>query len=120
MPNITFIVVRTQFEGIHWYPNAPDEVDFLKNPHRHMFHVEVEIEVFHDDRELEFILVKRELDKFLKSIKAINSGSCEIIAEMIQTFLKAQYPYYSMNGTDRCVNVKVFEDGENGAYVKEI
>lgn len=121
MPNMKFIIVKTQFEGIHCYPDAPKEVAFLKNYHRHMFHVEVEIEVFHDDRELEFIMVKRALDKFLKSIKAINSGSCEMIAEMIQSFIKAQYPMFGhTDRTERFVNVKVFEDGENGAYIKEI
>ena len=39
------IVVRTSFEGIHQYTNAPEEVDFLRHPHRHMFYVEAEIEV---------------------------------------------------------------------------
>jgi len=121
MPNIKFIIVRTQFEGIHCYPNAPEEVAFLKNPHRHMFHVEAEIEVFHDDRELEFIIVKRKLDEFLASFKDINSGSCEMIACKIQSFIKKTYPYYNnMGKTERYVNVKVFEDGENGAYIKEI
>jgi hypothetical protein len=121
MPNIKFIIVKTQFEGIHCYPNAPEEVAFLKNPHRHMFHVEAEIEVFHDDRELEFIMVKRELDKFLASFKDINSGSCEMIACKIQSFIKTHYPTYNPpDRKSRYVNVKVFEDGENGAYIKEL
>lgn len=117
MPNMQFIIVRTQFEGIHCYPAAPEEVAFLRHPHRHMFHVEVEIEVFHDDRELEFIMVKRDLDKFLQSIKAVLTASCEMIACKIQSYIKEQYPSGSHS---RFVNVKVFEDGENGAYIIEI
>ena len=39
------IWVTFQKEGIHKYPDAPDEVDFLRYPHRHMFHFKVQIEV---------------------------------------------------------------------------
>ena len=53
------IWVTFQKEGIHKYPDAPEGVEFLKYPHRHMFKFRVAIQVFHDDRELEFILFKR-------------------------------------------------------------
>ena len=43
------IWVTFQKEGIHKYPDAPDEVDFLRYPHRHMFHFKVQIEVYNDD-----------------------------------------------------------------------
>jgi len=39
--------ITTQFEGIHKYPNAPDEMAFLRFDHRHIFHVTVWIEQFH-------------------------------------------------------------------------
>ena len=48
------IFVTFQKEGIHKYPNAPDGVEFLQYPHRHMFHFRVEIDVFHNDRDIEF------------------------------------------------------------------
>lgn len=119
--NKTFIIVKTQFEGMHCYPNAPEEVAFLKNPHRHMFHVEAEIEVFHEDRELEFILVKRDLNKWLASIQLENC-SCETIAKVLQDYLKERYPVPAELNLDRTryVNVKVFEDNENGAYLREL
>ena len=63
------IFVRFQKEGIHKYPAAAtdpnlatgDEYDvsFLATPHRHIFHFEVTIEVFHNDRDIEFIQFKR-------------------------------------------------------------
>ena len=31
------------------------DVSFLGTPHRHIFHFKVYIEVFHDDRDIEFI-----------------------------------------------------------------
>jgi len=61
--------VRFQKEGIHKYPVAltdpalatGDEYDvsFLGYPHRHIFHFRVWIDVFHNDRDIEFIQFKR-------------------------------------------------------------
>ena len=66
----TFIKVRTEFEGFHYYPNAGSidpRIQFLENEHRHMFKVDVKISVTHLDRELEFFLVKWALQEFIKS-----------------------------------------------------
>ena len=59
------IWVTFRKEGIHKYPAALDDpklatgddmdVSFLGYPHRHIFHFRVRIEVFHDDRDIEFI-----------------------------------------------------------------
>ena len=67
------IWVTFQKEGIHKYPAALDDpklatgdwddVSFLGYPHRHMFHFRVSIEVFHDDREIEFIQFSRWLQR---------------------------------------------------------
>ena len=116
----TGIIVTTQFEGIHYYTNAPEEVSFLRNSHRHIFHVKAEIEVFHDDRELEFILVKRAINEYLKDYATnLNYKSCEMIAKMIQDFIKQKYPTPKHLERDRFVNVEVWEDGENGAFIRE-
>ena len=65
MKRDTWIYVTFQQEGIHKYPAALTDpkladVSFLGYPHRHMFHFKVHLEVFHDDRDVEFILFKRE------------------------------------------------------------
>ena len=117
--NKTFIIVRTQFEGIHYYVNALEEVMFLRCPHRHIFYVEAEIEVFHNDRELEFIIVKRDLEKYLKELD-VSYHSCEQIAELIQTYLKNRWPTPENIKRERLVSVKVFEDNENGVYLKDM
>lgn len=114
-----FINVSMQKEFIHQYLDAPEEVLFLRNPHRHILHITVEIEVFHDDRELEFILVKRDLEKFLDSqqLTAVSIRSCEMIGLSILTYVQAKY------GANRDVNIGVSEDGENGSilkYTKEV
>ena len=63
------IWVTFRKEGIHKYPAALDDpklatgdeydVSFLGHPHRHIFHFKVAIQVFHDDRDIEFIQFKR-------------------------------------------------------------
>ena len=46
----TSIKIRTQFEFVHCWKDAPEEVQFLRYLHRHDFLVSCEIEVFPNDR----------------------------------------------------------------------
>ena len=104
-----FIWVTFQKEGIHKYPDAPEGVEFLKYPHRHIFHFKVELEVFHDDRDVEFILFKRELEKlFTDGTVQLDYKSCEMIADDLAFYIQAKYP-------KRDLVITVSEDGENGA-----
>jgi len=111
----SFIKVRTQFEGFHFYPNAGEidpRIKFLEEEHRHMFKVEVKISVTHDDRELEFFLVKWALNDFIDSGK-MNHMSCEMIARrIIEEHLIPSY------GDDRYYEVVVSEDGESDGIVE--
>lgn len=118
----TSIWVTFQKEGIHKYPAAAtdpnlSEVSFLAHPHRHMFHFRVELEVFHDDRDVEFILLKRELEGLYTSgTLQLNNMSCEMIARELLQYIKTYYP-----GRDSTIQVS--EDNENGCtlvYVKEM
>lgn len=110
------IVVRAFVEGLHRWVEAPDEVAFLRNPHRHVFHVTLTIHVNHDDRELEFILVKRALEAHLAPIAkaaragAVSNNSCEHIAGYVLAWATTTFGERGM----RC---EVSEDGENGAVV---
>ena len=110
----TFISVKLQREFVHSYPDAPEEVSFLRESHRHMLHIQAEIEVFSDDRELEFIIVKRDLDSFLDTLNLTTSSkrSCEMVGRLILNYLTEEY------GENRDVNITVSEDGENGAIIK--
>lgn len=105
----TNIIVKTNFVGFHSWKDAPSEVAFLANLHRHRFDVEVKISVTHDDRELEFFMVKRRVDAFIKDNVQPQNLSCEQMAKEIVL-------YVSQN-LGRSVSVKVFEDGDNGAEV---
>lgn len=103
------IWVTFQKEGIHNYPDAPEGVEFLKYPHRHVFHFRVEIEVFHNDRDIEFILFKRELEGlYAESTLQMDHKSCEMLAEDLGEYIIKKYP-------DRDLSISVSEDNENGA-----
>lgn len=113
----SYIKVSLQQEGFHKWENAPEEVAFLRNTHRHMFHIYATIEVKHDDRELEFILVKRRIEEFIKSIgldsqNAVHVYSCEQIARLILAMLQRNY------GISRYMKVEVYEDNENGGIIE--
>ena len=105
-----YIIIRTQFEATHNWPDCPiEEVAFLREEHRHIFHVEVKIEVSHNNRELEFIMLKRIVNELLQSLgKRLGTMSCEDIAERIITTF-CNHPIKS---------VSVFEDNENGAIIE--
>lgn len=110
------VFVTTQFEGMHRWKDAPEQVDFLRSYHRHMFHVRLEVEVVEEDREIEFILLRREL---VGLIETLFSGrkmdeSCETIAKKIADFMtREKHMCYN-----RAVKCEVSEDGENGAVVQ--
>lgn len=105
------IKVTTQFEGQHCWPDAPEEVIFLRNVHRHMFCVCVRMEVFHNDREIEFIILKHQVEDFIADADWPLHTSCEMMCESILEFIQSKY------GPGRRISVEVSEDGENGAVV---
>jgi hypothetical protein len=117
--NMIWVTFRK--EGIHCYPAAAtdpnlktnDEYDvsFLGTLHRHIFHFKVWIEVFHDDRDIEFIQFKRWLEKcYNEGILELNYKSCEMIARELNTTINTRYPC-------RHVWIEVSEDGENGCFL---
>lgn len=113
MANQLNVVVKLQIEGFHFWKDAPKEVEFLRDNHRHIFHIECIKAVTHGDRDVEIILFKREVSNYLMRqygkfgiIQTLDFGpmSCEMIAEeLIEAF--------------DLISCKVLEDNENGAYV---
>tara|TARA_R110002153_G_scaffold223935_2_gene376514 strand:- start:463 stop:861 length:399 start_codon:yes stop_codon:yes gene_type:complete len=113
------IWVTFQKEGIHLYPAAindpalatggEDDVSFLGYAHRHIFHFRVAIDVFHDDRDIEFIQLKRWLESlYSDGTIELNHKSCEMIAEELAQQIHTKYP-------NRSITITVAEDNENGA-----
>ena len=122
------IWVTFRKEGIHKYPAAATDpnlctageydVSFLASPHRHIFHFRVWIDVFHNDRDIEFIQFKRWLENLYSSnnsnqgsVLELDWKSCEMIADDLYDQIAARYP-------GRAVWIDVAEDGENGCLIK--
>lgn len=117
-----FIWVTFQKEGIHKYPAAltdpalatGDEYDvsFLGYPHRHTFHFKVWISVSHDDRDIEFIQVKRWLENLYKDATLVlDYKSCEMMSQDLYDMISQKYP-------NREVWIEISEDNENGSFIK--
>jgi hypothetical protein len=114
------IEVKFTKEGIHKYPAALtdpklatgdwDDVSFLGNPHRHIFHFYVSIGVQHNDRDIEFIQFKRWLERQYDSgAMQVDYKSCEMLAEDLIKLIADRY--------NRSMTVRVYEDDENGAIL---
>jgi hypothetical protein len=77
-----------------------------------MFHFKVHLEVFHDDRDVEFILFKRELEELYSSgTMQMDYQSCEMLAQDLAKYIQTKYP-------NRKLMIDISEDGENGCLVK--
>ena len=120
------IWVTFRKEGIHKYPGADtdpryatgdwDDVSFLGYPHRHKFYFKVWIEVFHNDRDIEFIQFKRWLEKLYSGsetggVLVLDYKSCEMICDELAETINKKYP-------NRRMEITVSEDGENGATIQ--
>jgi hypothetical protein len=118
------IWVTFRKEGMHRYPAAAtdpalatgDEYDvsFLANLHRHIFHFRVWLDVFHNDRDVEFIQFKRWLERLYDSSQgclSLDYKSCEMMADDLYIQVAGRYP-------GRAVWIEVSEDGENGCLIK--
>lgn len=110
------------FVGFHRWPDAPHEVNYLQDLHRHLFKVRIDVSVEHHDREIEFHTLKRYLLDFIRAVWSVShdtdyeaslgSMSCEQMALEIMDNLRITYPdrpYY---------RVEVSEDGENGSIIE--
>jgi 4-alpha-glucanotransferase len=117
----TFVHVSFTKEGYHQFPGAlaPEfktgdvyDVSHLATRHFHYFYFKVWVEVKHDNRDIEFIQLRRWLESLYDS-KALelNDKSCEMIAEDLYNFIKTRY-------TNSEIRIDVSEDNINGAYVE--
>lgn len=116
MTKKSFVWVTFQKEGIHCYPEAASDpklsdVSFLGVPHRHIFHFKIWIEVFQNNRDIEFIQFKRWLESlYTGDILNLNSKSCEMISDELYQKITEKYP-------NRDIRISIAEDNENGSEI---
>lgn len=101
------IFIHTQFEGVHSFPKAEGKHEYLKYPHRHIFFVEVEVEVNHEERDIEFLEFKKYIDNYCLRWAVPTINSCETMAKHIALYL--------LDNKFKPYRVSVSEDNENGS-----
>lgn len=77
-----FVYCKTRWEDFHCWPDAPEDVKFLRTLHRHEFHMELSVDVNGDDRDVEFILLKRFVESVILPVLKNDMGvhkSCEMM-----------------------------------------
>lgn len=108
-----YIICKVSVPGYHNWPDAPEEVSFLRDRHRHVFEIACKIPVNHDDRDKEIILTENAIRSFLLEDYGAQDGhiylgsmSCERLAAIIAREFG-------------CMEVTVLEDGYGGGgYVR--
>ena len=111
------IWVTFQRSGFHRYPAASEDpklndVSYLGHRHRHLFKFKAEIEIFHNDRELEFHQVLNYCESLYKDNHLeIDYKSVEMLADDLYLQLANRYP-------DRFIAIEVSEDGECGCRIE--
>lgn len=104
----TLVETYNEIIGYHYWGNAPEEVAFLRQPHRHRFEIRCWFPVTDDDREIEIFMREREIRTYLQDRYGVEMQlgpmSCEMLCkEMIRQF--------------GCIACRVLEDGKGGAFV---
>lgn len=109
----TEVYCTLQVEGLHCWPGCPfDEVAYLRDPHRHVFHIKAHKPVFHDDRDTEFIILKHQIWNYLR-LQYYNqqTKTCDFGAQSCEMIARELVDQFGLTKAD------VNEDGENGAVV---
>ena len=109
----TNIIINLRFAATHKWPDIPsiESQFYLKYLHRHVFHIQMKWDVYHDNRAIEFVDMKNKVERYLKETygggndtPSIGGMSCEMLCKDLMITFMANY-------------VCVMEDGENGAEV---
>ncbi len=113
------ITVANTYRGTHHWPKAEGVVEFLRNKHAHDFKVSISCDVRHNDREIEFYILRNRLDDIvLKGFPqeygffVFDSMGCEQVGTEVLKQLLEMYP-------GRNWVVEVWEDSNQGAVVAE-
>ena len=113
----TNVIVKLEIDAIHNWPGVVEhkeleQVHFLQYPHRHLFKITAKKAVTHDDRDIEIIMLKRNIIDYLHrryynkgaNTHTLGSTSCEMLAKELTKVFSLSY-------------CEVLEDRENGAEI---
>lgn len=96
-PRATFISAKITIPGLHRWPTAHDSRAYLRDMHRHLFHVTVIIPVSHNERDVEFhdlaemvrrLILQDIATDFRDGLAHFGERSCETLAEQLGGLLQ--------------------------------
>lgn len=122
MKKKTFVYCTFQQEGYHCYPEADklpstatgDEYDVshLALRHFHYFNFKVHVEVSHENRDIEFIQLRRKIMNLYKEGQLeLNHKSCEMMSDDLWETLSEWYPHSA-------IKIDISEEGINGSFTE--
>ena len=117
-----FVYCTFQLEGYHRYPDADKhphtatgddmDVSHLALRHMHYFNFKVWVQVNHDNRDIEFIQLRRKLLKLYQhNTLELDGKSCEMLSNDLYEILHEWYPNSE-------IRIDVSEEGINGSYTE--
>lgn len=113
--HIKMIWVTFQKAGFHRYPAAVtdpklSDVSYLGNEHRHLFKFKVSLQVFHNDRDVEFHQFLNWIESLYGAHLQLDNRSCEMLSDELARQIMLKYP-------GRKLIIEVSEDGECGSTI---
>lgn len=112
-----YVICAVDVEGFHRWPDAPSNLDYLRNRHRHIFQIRIEFEVFHRDREIEINLRQNKVKRYLLDKYATADfyqgaeGACEFGAMSCEQIAEELLDAFD------AASCQVLEDGYGGARI---
>ncbi len=110
VPVLVTVWATARLPGFHRWPGAPAHRAYLRDRHRHLFHVRAAVRVAHDDRDTEF----HDLSDMIRGwwgpgARECDAMSCEALARELGAWLR--------NRGVAVASAEVSEDGESGSVV---
>lgn len=117
-----FVYTTFTKEGYHCFPEAAHDpryatgdyldVSHLGVRHFHYFYFKVWVQVTHANRDIEFIQLRRRLEKlYTDGTLELNNKSCEMISNDLYEVIGSWYP-------NSVIRIDVSEDNINGSYTE--
>lgn len=106
------VVTKNYIDGLHYWKDAPDHLDYLRNKHRHVFCIFCYWEVKHNDREIEIIETQKEVDIHFKKYYSNKYSMCDFENMSCEDICNELLERYEGRGLKR---ITVLEDGQGGA-----
>lgn len=114
---LTLVYATFTIPGVHCWPDAPDDVRHLRNPHRHLFHFKVTKQVTHDNRDTEFLILGLNARAYIKTCFSsydISNETMDLQSTSCETLARKLFENFGLHSCE------VSEDGENGAIITKL